>query len=122
MNSIICLGPSGAGKTLLLKKLKNRNAIDETSHTVPTTGSDLTVVKFVNKTSGTSREYVIRELGGIMAPMWEKYFHGVNKIIYVVDTSNLCQIAAAGILLYTVLANPSLINAKVRILNLIDRL
>lgn len=48
-----------------------------------------------------------------MAPLWNQYYHNVTKIIYVVDASNLCQIAAAGVLLYTVLAEPQLKNSKV---------
>lgn len=38
----------------------------------------------------------ILEIGGSMAPMWTNYLTNVSKIIYVVDTSNLCQISAAG--------------------------
>lgn len=48
-----------------------------------------------------------------MAPLWNQYYRNVTRIIYVVDASNLCQIAAAGVLLYTVLAEPQLKNAKV---------
>lgn len=48
-----------------------------------------------------------------MAPLWTQYYRNITKIIYVVDASNLCQIAAAGVLLYTVLADPQLKNAKV---------
>lgn len=59
------------------------------------------------------QEIVVREVGGAMAPLWNQYYKNVTKIIYVVDASNLCQIAAAGVLLYTVLAEPQLKNAKV---------
>lgn len=41
-------------------------------------------------------EIVVHEIGGAMAPMWTNYLGNVSKIIYVVDTSNLCQISAAG--------------------------
>lgn len=41
-------------------------------------------------------EVVVHEIGGTMAPMWTNYLANVSKIIYVVDTSNLCQISAAG--------------------------
>lgn len=113
MSTIICLGPTGAGKTLLLKKLQNRLAVDETSCTIPTVGTNLTTLRFNNPATKTFKEYVVRELGGAMAPMWHKYYQGVDKVIYVVDASNLCQIAAAGILLYTILADPQLLRAKV---------
>ena len=55
----------------------------------------------------------MREVGGAMAPLWNQYYKNITKIIYVVDASNLCQIAAAGVLLYTVLAEPQLKHAKV---------
>lgn len=34
------------------------------------------------------------------------------KIIFVIDTSNLCQISAGGVLLYSLLADPRLQNTK----------
>ncbi|CAB3259330.1 unnamed protein product [Arctia plantaginis] len=37
-------------------------------------------------------------------------------VIYVVDTSNLCQISGAAVLLFTLLAEPRLKNAKVSLL------
>lgn len=104
---ILCLGPTGSGKTLLLKKLQNSNSVDYTTTSVPTVGTNIFTIKSGNLLCE------IRELGGEMAPLWHKYFRSVKKVIYVVDTSNLCQISAAGVLLYTILANPSLKNAKV---------
>lgn len=38
----------------------------------------------------------ILEIGGSMAPIWRQYFTDVKKLMYVVDTANLCQISAAG--------------------------
>lgn len=38
----------------------------------------------------------VLEIGGSMAPIWRQYFTDVKKIMYVVDTANLCQISAAG--------------------------
>ncbi|XP_049949912.1 ADP-ribosylation factor-like protein 16 [Schistocerca serialis cubense] len=104
----ICLGPTGAGKTLLLKRLQNKEEIDVTSSTVPTVGLNIVPVKL-----SSQKEITIREIGGIMAPMWRNYYQGVKKIIYVVDASNLCQISAAGVLLYSILAEPCLKHTKV---------
>lgn len=104
---ILCLGPVGSGKTLLLRKLQNVNYVDNTTSSVPTVGTNITHIVIGEK------QFSIRELGGDMAPIWHKYYSGVKKVIYVVDTSNLCQISAAGVLLYTSLAHPDLKNAKV---------
>lgn len=97
----------GSGKTLLLKKLQNVQNVDNTVTSVSTVGTNMYTIKIDNES------YQIREVGGIMSPLWPKYFEGITKIIYVVDASNLCQISAAGVLLYTIVAHPLLKNAKV---------
>lgn len=104
----LCLGPKGSGKTLLLKKLQNWEAVDTMSSTVPTIGTNLVAVPLGNR-----KEITIREIGGAMSPIWRNYYYGIESIMYVVDASNLCQISAAGVLLYTILAEPCLQKAKV---------
>lgn len=105
---ILCLGPTGSGKTLLLKRLQNDDSIDNTTTGVPTVGTNIFNIKFNDKA------YEVREVGGRIAPLWHKYYNGVEKVVYVVDASNLCQISAAGVLLYTTLVHPALKNAQVR--------
>lgn len=105
----LCLGPTGSGKTLLLKKLQNKEVIDITSDPTPTVGVNL----FNIILGEPPREITIREVGGAMAPIWRNYYPGVKQVIYVVDTSNLCQISAAGTMFYGILADPLLKKAKV---------
>ncbi|XP_017770567.1 PREDICTED: ADP-ribosylation factor-like protein 16 [Nicrophorus vespilloides] len=107
----ICLGPSGSGKTLLLKKLQNVKAVDNTTTSVSTVGTDMFTIKI--SSGDVEKQIVVREVGGVMAPLWPKYFDGIKKVLYVVDTSNLCQISAAGVLLYTILLDPRLKKAKI---------
>lgn len=104
----LCLGPTGSGKTLLLKKLQSLSNVDKTTPSVATVGTNLFDIKFNDGT-----QISVRELGGLMAPLWKNYFTNVSKVIYVVDASNLCQISAAGVLLYTILVHPQLRLAKV---------
>lgn len=102
----LCLGPKGSGKTLLLTNIQNPGSVNSTSHSVPTIGINIFLVKLPpitikpnemsKKTVSQKRSIHIQEIGGTMAPMWKNYLNEVNKIIYVVDTSNLCQISAAG--------------------------
>lgn len=103
----LCLGPKGSGKTLLLKKLQNINSVDNTTTSVPTIGTNMFSIRI------NDVQHEVRELGGEMAPIWSKYFAYIKKVIYVVDTSNLCQISATGVLFYTILAHPALKSAKV---------
>ncbi|KAL1500769.1 hypothetical protein ABEB36_006214 [Hypothenemus hampei] len=104
---VLCIGPEGSGKTLLLRKVQNSDYVDKNTTAVPTVGVDIFNLIIENKL------YTIREIGGAVAPIWSKYFANVGKVIYVVDTSNLCQISAAGVLLFTVLVHPLLQKAKV---------
>lgn len=116
--SVLCLGPKSAGKTHLLSSLQHSGSINRTSHSVPTIGTNLFSIALPNRLhakpakkaptakrstpSGSAvgpsvaRTVFVREVGGTMAPMWSNYLGNVAKILYVVDTSNLCQISAAG--------------------------
>lgn len=120
--TVLCLGPKGAGKTHLLSSLQHPGSIDSTSHSVPTIGTNLFSIELPTRTqtaaaahstasskrcsvvtspnaakaAATARTAHVREVGGSMAPMWTTYLGDVTKIMYVVDTSNLCQISAAG--------------------------
>ncbi|KAH0537823.1 ADP-ribosylation factor-like protein 16 [Cotesia glomerata] len=105
----LCLGPAKSGKTLLMKRLQGDEKIDDASHTVPTNGINL----FTIKSDDGHFDIIVREIGGSMAPIWHHYFDRVHKIIYVVDASNLCQISAAGVLLYSLLVEPKLQHVKI---------
>lgn len=104
----LCLGATNSGKTLLLRKLQGRARIDETISSVPTIGSSLYKLKL---RSGDT--ILIRELGGSIAPLWHHYYKYLKKILFVIDASNLCQISASGVLLYSTLTEPNLQQAEV---------
>jgi hypothetical protein len=107
MPTILCLGPRGSGKTLLLNALKNPDSVDFNSHSISTHGTNLFHIKIPfsftkngttnsKKANANNNLVQIRELGGKMAPLWRSYYSvDVDKVVFVVDTSNLCQIAAA---------------------------
>ncbi|XP_055919553.1 uncharacterized protein LOC129951437 [Eupeodes corollae] len=124
--SCLCLGPKRAGKTHLLKALQDFKNVDFTTYSMPTVGTSIYTINFPKKpppdippTAVIPKKKKdlktcidIIEVGGSMAPMWNRFFKNVAKIIYVVDTSNLCQISAASVLLYSILANPQLQKTK----------
>ncbi|XP_031632394.1 ADP-ribosylation factor-like protein 16 [Contarinia nasturtii] len=137
--TILCLGPRQSGKTHLLSSLQLSGRITNVSHSVQTIGTNIFTIKLLDgaqKQSSTSvatashcgkqkttanasfrrsmknPSVTIMEIGGMMAPMWTNYLNNVSKILYVIDTSNLCQISAAGVLLYSLLADPRLQHTK----------
>uniref|UniRef100_A0A1B0BVE8 ADP-ribosylation factor-like protein 16 n=1 Tax=Glossina palpalis gambiensis TaxID=67801 RepID=A0A1B0BVE8_9MUSC len=142
----LCLGPKRSGKTHLLKALQDPDSIDETSYSTPTVGTSIYNIIFPTDGKDTfkSTGHMVKEeedslkigkkgkavvplksirvleIGGNMAPIWRQYFDGVKKLIYVVDTANLCQISSAGVLLYSILAEPRL--QKVRILLVLSKM
>ncbi|XP_075153275.1 ADP-ribosylation factor-like protein 16 [Haematobia irritans] len=147
MVSCICLGPKRSGKTHLLKALQDNDSIDENSYSTPTIGTNIYNIVFPTNTNGDEamkpkppadnaegsesgqkkakqlpplKSIRIVEIGGAMAPIWRQYFDDVKKLMYVVDTSNLCQISAAGVLFYSILAEPRL--QKVRILLVLSKM
>lgn len=108
---IICIGPKGAGKTLLLRKLQQvdifSNPFDEIFATVPTMGVNIAYVK-INK----NKRIQVNELGGSMAPIWPMHFEGTKGVIFVIDAVNLFQISCACIHLLETLNHRLLQNSK----------
>lgn len=119
----LCLGPKQSGKTHLLSSLQSSGGITNVSHSVPTIGTNIYTIKLSDtapkqqsnsttistisakqKATGNAGfrrsmknpTVTVMEIGGTMAPMWSNYLNNVAKILYVIDTSNLCQISAAG--------------------------
>ena len=135
----LILGPEGAGKTLLLKKLKRMitiEALEKNStqakvqpnsqdswpitdpsppegvlHTLPTAGTNLEQLRISKGVVCT-----LRECGGSTAPVWSSYYKHCNMIVYVVDSNNTTQISAATMLLLDVLSAEDLENKPVLIL------
>lgn len=77
--NILCLGPKGSGKTTLLKKLQNADGVDYTYSPVPTIGTNIYDINYVNK-NGKKQVVSIREVGGEMAALWGNYLVGVEKV------------------------------------------
>lgn len=127
---------------MLLNSIQYPGSVNFTTHSVNTVGTNLyTLHNEVEKAAKKSakKSITIRELGGEMAVMWKNYYtESVEKIMFVVDTSNLCQISCAGenlfrfclfcliktlfsygklclagVLLYSILSEPKLQKAKI---------
>jgi ADP-ribosylation factor-like protein 1 len=143
MMSVLCVGPRNSGKTMLLNSIQYPGSVNFTTHSVNTVGTNIYTIHNEKPTKKSAKKSItIRELGGEMAVMWKSYYtESVEKIMFVVDTSNLCQISCAGkksflsvfafvfcliktlfslrklclagVLLYSILAEPKLQKAKI---------
>ncbi|CAG7717587.1 unnamed protein product [Allacma fusca] len=117
----LCLGPISSGKTLLLRRLQN-SAVDETTPTVETVGTNIVQVpkkapakseKEKKRKGWDERDTIgLREVGGSMAPLWASYYSPGKPIIYTIDSSNLFQVSIATVLLMEMLAHEKLVGSK----------
>lgn len=104
MATCLCVGPKNSGKTMLLTSIQYPGTVNFTTHSVNTIGTALYTIHNDFKENGDEKKKKsgkksinVRELGGEMAVMWKKYYtESITKIIFVVDTSNLCQISCGG--------------------------
>lgn len=55
---VLCIGPEGSGKSLLLMKVQNPEYVDSTTTSVPTVGTNILNLRVDDKL------YTIREVGG----------------------------------------------------------
>jgi len=107
---ILCVGPIGSGKSLLLKRLQNsdlqiENYCDIPS-TVTTVGTNIVYIKDNSKT------IVIQEVGGSMADIWGQYYSDSNSIIYVIDSTNLSKIGESCIGLLQMMSDSNVKHIK----------
>ncbi|XP_065650434.1 ADP-ribosylation factor-like protein 16 [Hydra vulgaris] len=118
--NILVLGSEGTGKSLLLKRLKALSmdpdvVFDDIPSTIQTVGSNLVKIH-INK-----QDYELREVGGVMSPIWKNYYSSACGVIFVIDVSNQFQLSATCILLLSVLSEELLKNKPFLILlNKID--
>ncbi|KAK7506623.1 hypothetical protein BaRGS_00002098 [Batillaria attramentaria] len=115
----LLIGPTGVGKTLLLKTLQTGNyhaskgsaveAGEDFPATIPTTGTNL-----MNIVVHKKKEVTVRELGGSMGPIWHSYYK--DQDAFMVDVSNRCQVSAACIQLLEMLSHSQTSSTPVLIL------
>lgn len=77
--NVLCLGPTGVGKTLLLAQLVG----EPLAHVEPTTGFNIKTLPFKDTVLS------IKELGGScgVQPFWDHYFNDKHGILFVVNAS-----------------------------------
>mmetsp|Transcript_22152 Transcript_22152/g.36699 ORF Transcript_22152/g.36699 Transcript_22152/m.36699 type:complete len:175 (+) Transcript_22152:80-604(+) len=105
---ILVLGCSGAGKSLLVKQLKNiaSNGFAsplEACDSQPTIGVELDKIQIRKK------RIDVRELGGTLVEVWPKYFPASLAVIFVVDASDPVMLSSAVVELHSLLADQALL-------------
>lgn len=88
--SVLCLGPKGSGKTTLLKKLQESEGIDNTFSPVPTVGTNIYDISYLNK-HGKKQMLSVREIGGEMASLWRNYLDGIEKVRLTVVCNHIIR-------------------------------
>merc|ERR1711907_850171 len=81
------LGLDAAGKTTILYKLQ----LGEVITTTPTIGFNVENVKYKNL------DMTVWDVGGqsVLRKLWQHYYHGVNSIIYIIDSNDRERIELA---------------------------
>ncbi|XP_040294641.1 ADP-ribosylation factor-like protein 16 [Bufo bufo] len=108
----LVLGPSGVGKTLLMKRLQKLCAkesadLGDAPPTQPTVGTNLTDLT-IQRTRVT-----VREVGGSMVPIWPSYYEDCRTVVFIVDAANPYQVSASCIQLLSMLSAPALSTVSV---------
>lgn len=118
---ILFVGPESAGKTVLIKCLSDltsnptKTPFDGTLESpVATVGTNLTTISLSSSSlhSRSSREYILREVGGLMIARWGIYVEDCSSLVFVVDCSDVGAVTTAVASLHEVLANREFIKGK----------
>ena len=111
----LVLGPRGAGKSLLVRKLKSLEREKGRGREIEDSGATREVPP--QPTVGTSVEELqlgknvsclVKEYGGAMAPVWSAAYSDCDLVVYVIDATNCTQTSAATVLLLDVLRHEAL--------------
>jgi|SaaInlStandDraft_7_1057024.scaffolds.fasta_scaffold118062_2 GTPase SAR1 family protein len=98
---ILVLGLSESGKSALLKRIKEyrggkAEVADEIHDSVvflpPTVGMEYEMLAGVKKGKASWR---VREVGSSLRQVWHRFYEHANKVIYVLDMSNIVSLGSA---------------------------
>ena len=101
---VLCIGGCGAGKTLLLSLLQDKNFNTDTS-LVPTVGVNIfTVIAETAGKKNATVEIPVRELGGGLSPLWRDYLRTETSVIFVINSQDLSKAGLVAVKLCEALA------------------
>ena len=113
---VLLIGCEGAGKTLLCRQLERHCSSASTAaplvdaRTQPSVGVELVSLLHAGM------HFSLREVGGVMQPVWHRYFEGCAAVILVADSSTMAATSSAGVEWYNLLASSLLMNKPLLLL------
>jgi len=113
LGEVVLIGCEGAGKTLLCRHLEKLSKGD-TSALSPSTQPSIGVE--TAELSCRSQAFSMREVGGVMQPVWGNYFAACAAVILVADSATAQGAASAAIELCEVLRAQTLAGKRVLLL------
>ncbi|OQS00176.1 hypothetical protein THRCLA_06166 [Thraustotheca clavata] len=145
MRVILVVGMDGAGKTVLLRRLRLLCREEKPKHG-PLFGSasmgffmrrkeqeklesQMSIGQFTMPTTGIEEEtlvytgstFTIREVGAPMLSMWKAYYSQCEAFMFVIDVTNAPQLATAAMELFNILHNDAMVlKGACIVLNKID--
>ena len=103
---VLLIGCEGSGKTLLSRHLQKLCSKDPSAtldvQTKPSVGVELAHL------AHSRRAFTLREVGGVMLPLWPRYFDGCSALVFVADTTDAAASGSAVVEWYNLLADAQL--------------
>ena len=101
IREVLLVGCESSGKTLLARHLQKMCAKDVDArldaNTKPSVGVEL------SQLAHNRCPFTLREVGGIMIPLWPRYFDGCDAVVFVVDTTDAAASGSAVVEWYNLL-------------------
>lgn len=115
LKRILMLGPEGCGKSLIIKRIQqilscSSSTFLDVPPTIATVGTNLVRIVLDKK------PFELREIGGALAPIWRNYLVDCEGILFVIDSSNMFQVAASCNLLMSILTEKTVYSVPVLVL------
>jgi len=108
--SVLVLGMEGSGKTAVIKRLLAHAKSEEPSPDAlpPATQPTMGVEMYTLTLGKPKQRFEVKEVGGQMVQLWDRYFEDAQMVIFVIDAARPSQMSAAVIELYRVLSHEAM--------------
>lgn len=94
----ILIGPEGSGKSLLIKRMKECEALAD--HPASTMATQATIGMDLVHLSWKGKRFKLRELGAAISSRWSTYYGDCQALVFVVDMADVGLWATALTQLY----------------------